>query len=188
MATKTIAQLTPNTPGGNWLFETDDGIGHSWNCTADDIFSAAMSDLGISVDFSGQNLDFLNSGDITFENSGLVQFSPPGGQVEFNCNLVGSGGSYMDTFFNFHIPNDGFTFNVIDDSGNFFLTVLNNTNSTGNGYVGVNNFTPGFELDVVGGINCSTGYNINGTPGATGSFTSGLHTLTIENGLITGIT
>jgi hypothetical protein len=188
MATKTIAQLTPNTPAGFWLFETDDSIGHSWNCTADDIAIAGCGDAGLALDTSSQNTTFQGSGDVDFENGGEITFAPGDGQVQFLCNLVGSGGSYMDTFFNLHIPGDGFTFNVQDDSGNFFLTVLNNIDESGTGFVGINQFTPGFELDVTGRINSSAGYYINGNPGATGSFSSGGHTLTIENGLIIGIT
>jgi hypothetical protein len=189
MATKTIAQLNPaSSVGGNWLVEFDDGSGHSFKGTADQLVTGAFNDLDILLDYGGQNISFNNSGDFTLQNGGSVNFQPDIGSVNFFCSLMGSGGSYMDTFFDFHIPNDGFTFNVIDDSGNFFLTVLNNTGSSGNGFVGVNNFTPGFELDVAGQINCSLGYFINGQPGATGTFTNGIHVLTITNGLVTGIT
>lgn len=56
------------------------------------------------------------------------------------------------------------------------------------GNVGIANTNPSYKLDVTGEINATTGYRINGTAGASGSFTTADgKTVTVTNGLITAI-
>lgn len=54
--------------------------------------------------------------------------------------------------------------------------------------IGVGKNNPAYKFDVTGEINSTAGYRINGTAGATGSFTTvDLKTVTVTNGIITSI-
>lgn len=58
----------------------------------------------------------------------------------------------------------------------------------GNSRIGVKKNNPAYEFDVTGEINATTGYRINGTAGASGTFTTtDLKTVTVTNGIITAI-
>ena len=59
-----------------------------------------------------------------------------------------------------------------------------------NGRIGIQNTSPSYTLDVTGEINATTRYRINGTAGASGTFTTAdvpAKTVTVTNGIVTGI-
>lgn len=54
--------------------------------------------------------------------------------------------------------------------------------------IGIGKNNPAYKLDVTGEINATTGYRVNGTAGATGTFTTAdAKTVTVTNGIITSI-
>lgn len=94
----------------------------------------------------------------------LAYITPLGGAV-FN-----ESGADAD----FRVESDGDAFNIFSDGG---------TNRTGFGTA-----TPSYKVDVVGEINSTAGYRINGTAGASGTFTTAdAKTVTATNGIITSI-
>jgi hypothetical protein len=172
----------------------------------------SSASTGVVSTIIGGNFSTTNSSGNLVSASSAGFFGSPGGAGaitnQFGVNIANQGRAGVVNAYGVNIANiTGATTNnfaILTNAGNIVFNEGGDANTdfrvegdtdanllfvdASTDRVGIGKNNPAYKFDVTGEINSTAGYRINGTAGATGSFTTvDLKTVTVTNGIITQI-